>query len=455
MADSSQVLVRRLKVKEQGIFSRSKELVIEGWNPRDNSDEVLCRVSQDGTAVKINKSTEAFKDSKEGDAFFAVFNGWFKFSWKVDGGTDAQNFKWIFDLAGRAKIEHPELFAAAFRGIVTADESYSSDMLEKHLGTIPFTVMHDKIIVDVLNVPAVSDEDANGRHVDMNYQLQEVRVVDEEAISLALNAAFCKFVGNDNVVVTKVSTFRATSPDREAAEMAKKRGVDKNKWTKWLWVVSVMLLVAGIWTVTDLHHQQEQVRIADEQKKRIEEERKEAEIRARIAEASRDEIRKMAKDVILSTAAQRLTNDGGRQVSDDRERIGSLVHKITPQGMNVVQGIAKNNPTELSGKDNEVVNEELEDDVGDLELCRKAANEGDADAQYNLGVMYYNGEYVDKDLDKASKWIREAAEQGNVHAQYALGVMHFKGEGVDQDLNKAMQWYQKAQTPQTRLPIKI
>lgn len=229
MADSSQVLVRRLKVKEQGIFSRSKELVIEGWNPRDNSDEVLCRVSQDGTAVKINKSTEAFKDIKEGDAFFAVFNGWFKFSWKVDGGTDAQKFKWIFDLAGRAKIEHPELFVAAFRGIVTADESYSSDMLEKHLGTIPFTVMHDKIIVDVLNVPAVSDEDANGRHVDMNYQLQEVRVVDEEAISLALNAAFCKFVGNDNVVVTKVSTFRATSPDREAAEKNDKQRAEELK----------------------------------------------------------------------------------------------------------------------------------------------------------------------------------------------------------------------------------
>ena len=217
MADSSQILIRRLAVEYKGIFS--KKPVIVGWTANKNPNEALCRVSGDGTtAVEIKDITEAFKDSKEGDAFFAVFRAPFEFSWKVNAGADAQNFNWTFDVSGFATIKRPELFAAEFRGIVTDNKSYSSDMLEKHLGTIPSTVMHDKIIVDILNVVALCDKDADGGYVDMKYRLEQSKEVGEHVVSSALNLAFGQFVDSENVVVTNVNAFRATSADREAAE---------------------------------------------------------------------------------------------------------------------------------------------------------------------------------------------------------------------------------------------
>ena len=51
----------------------------------------------------------------------------------------------------------------------------------------------------------------------------------------------------------------------------------------------------------------------------------------------------------------------------------------------------------------------------------KKAEQGDADAQFQLGVMYAEGRGVLKSYVDAVKWYRKAAEQGDVHAQYNLG----------------------------------
>ncbi|MBQ9771958.1 MAG: sel1 repeat family protein, partial [Lentisphaeria bacterium] len=51
---------------------------------------------------------------------------------------------------------------------------------------------------------------------------------------------------------------------------------------------------------------------------------------------------------------------------------------------------------------------------------RKAAEQGNALAQYNLGVCYENGEGVQKDLVQAVFWFRKAADQGYAQAQEAL-----------------------------------
>jgi len=48
---------------------------------------------------------------------------------------------------------------------------------------------------------------------------------------------------------------------------------------------------------------------------------------------------------------------------------------------------------------------------------RKAAEQGDAGAQYNLGVMYKNGQGVKQDHAEAVRWLRKAAEQGHANAQ--------------------------------------
>ncbi len=79
---------------------------------------------------------------------------------------------------------------------------------------------------------------------------------------------------------------------------------------------------------------------------------------------------------------------------------------------------------------------------------QRAAKQGDAEAQYNLGVCYalcYFGDKVENNnLNKAAFWYTKSAEQGNVFAQYNLGICYFYGHGVEKDLNKAFEWYTKS-----------
>ena len=74
----------------------------------------------------------------------------------------------------------------------------------------------------------------------------------------------------------------------------------------------------------------------------------------------------------------------------------------------------------------------------DYEATRHAAEQGDADAQYNLGVMYATGEGVPQDEAEAVRWYRLAAEQGIATAQTNLGPMYDIGEGVPQDEAEAV-----------------
>jgi TPR repeat protein len=50
-------------------------------------------------------------------------------------------------------------------------------------------------------------------------------------------------------------------------------------------------------------------------------------------------------------------------------------------------------------------------------------------AQFNLGLMYYNGQGVTQDYSQAADWYRKAAAQGNAAAQYNLGLMYYNGQG--------------------------
>ena len=69
------------------------------------------------------------------------------------------------------------------------------------------------------------------------------------------------------------------------------------------------------------------------------------------------------------------------------------------------------------------------------------AEQGDAIAQYNLGVMYRNGQGVPQDYKTAAKWWRLAAEQGDAPAQYNLGLLYGMGTGVIQDNVYAHMWF--------------
>ena len=87
---------------------------------------------------------------------------------------------------------------------------------------------------------------------------------------------------------------------------------------------------------------------------------------------------------------------------------------------------------------------EPQDDTEMMEPLRRAAGEGDADAQFALGVMYESGRGVRQDLSEAVKWYRHAAEQGDADAQFNLGNMYAEGRGVPQDDTEALKWYREA-----------
>jgi TPR repeat protein len=77
-------------------------------------------------------------------------------------------------------------------------------------------------------------------------------------------------------------------------------------------------------------------------------------------------------------------------------------------------------------------------------LLRPLANQGNADAQANVGLMYATGQGVQRDDVEAVKWFRMAAEQGVAEAQKNLGLMYLNGRGVQLDSAQAMMWFQKA-----------
>ena len=80
----------------------------------------------------------------------------------------------------------------------------------------------------------------------------------------------------------------------------------------------------------------------------------------------------------------------------------------------------------------------------ELTKLKRSAEQGNAEAQYKLGLMYDIGKEVDQDYQKAFKWYEKSANQGLASSQSKLGSMYRYGKGVDINHSKASQWYWKA-----------
>ena len=78
------------------------------------------------------------------------------------------------------------------------------------------------------------------------------------------------------------------------------------------------------------------------------------------------------------------------------------------------------------------------------ELYEKAAEQGLADAQFNLGKIYAFKKGVPQDFVTARQWWEKAAAQGYVKAMTFLGMLDSEGMGAPQDYVKARQWWEKA-----------
>jgi TPR repeat protein len=70
--------------------------------------------------------------------------------------------------------------------------------------------------------------------------------------------------------------------------------------------------------------------------------------------------------------------------------------------------------------------------------------EGNADAQYSLGVLHAKGEGVTQDYQEAIKLFRLSVEQGHAYPQSSFGWMYQNGQGVTQDYKEAVRWYRLA-----------
>ena len=70
-----------------------------------------------------------------------------------------------------------------------------------------------------------------------------------------------------------------------------------------------------------------------------------------------------------------------------------------------------------------------------LEYLNKSADQGNVDAQVNLGDIYYKLNEVDQDYEKALQWYKKAADQGDAEAQFNLDMIYSNGLGVQKIMN--------------------
>ena len=81
-----------------------------------------------------------------------------------------------------------------------------------------------------------------------------------------------------------------------------------------------------------------------------------------------------------------------------------------------------------------------------MRWCRKAADQGHAEAQVQVAAMYNRGEGVPKSAIESANWFRKAAEQGHTMAQTLISMMYMAGHGVSQDHEQGFKWMHEAAT---------
>ena len=82
-----------------------------------------------------------------------------------------------------------------------------------------------------------------------------------------------------------------------------------------------------------------------------------------------------------------------------------------------------------------------EDYATALREWQPLAEQGDALAQYQVGLLYHKGRGVPQDDAQARKWYAKAAAQGQAKAQFSLGTLYFNGEGGPKDYQQALRWF--------------
>jgi TPR repeat protein len=129
--------------------------------------------------------------------------------------------------------------------------------------------------------------------------------------------------------------------------------------------------------------------------------------------------------------------------SDDEKEIVDETNNETEAPQEIAMVEPELEQATVANNEINIIEERIEtiEPKTELEKLRPLATQGDQDAQYKLGALYYSGNGVKQDYTESALWYRRAAQQGNVDAQYSLGNMYLMGEGVQQDDNQAAHWY--------------
>ena len=149
---------------------------------------------------------------------------------------------------------------------------------------------------------------------------------------------------------------------------------------------------------------------------------------------------------------------GPKTINDLRLLVGEMVHARGAEGI-IAKYTNEDNNYDISDAFEidcgEVIYEEYpdseEDQLTDEETPEERfaryyslAESGNAEAQCKVGICYYSGEGIEKDLKAAIEWYRKSAEQGYADAQNRLGVRYNRGDGVEENDEIAIEWFRKA-----------
>ena len=105
---------------------------------------------------------------------------------------------------------------------------------------------------------------------------------------------------------------------------------------------------------------------------------------------------------------------------------------LLPAALLFVQALKAQAPTKVPGLE------------AFLATATQAAEGGQAEAQYALGMLHEDAVGVPQDHRQAFMWLEKAAKQGHAEAQYQLAALYRNGHGTDQDLVAATSYLRLA-----------
>lgn len=139
--------------------------------------------------------------------------------------------------------------------------------------------------------------------------------------------------------------------------------------------------------------------------------------------------------------------------------IVSMIFLVACQDVKQIQDQLPNPVRDFTEKDPYIIGLRWYE-YGEYDIARKywesLAEDGDCDAQFSLGLLYFEGRAVSRSYEKARSWWTKAAKQAQPQAQVALGVMYSHSEipysflqcgrgcGASKDLIMAYKWFSLA-----------